>query len=1008
MWLGGMRSWTPGGRPGPRAQRAASGAGRWGRGCAPHLQHLLGADARQLLLLHLVPALQREQQQRLQVGVQVGVEAGQRLLEVADPLDHLVEAGLDPAGLGVGLALGRRGGGSGTSGGRRLGCRPHSCIGWGCPGYRTRSSRCWVRLCWRRLWWGRLCWGRLCWRRLWSWGRRWRRLGLQRDQRHQVASGGGRRVLCCHPGRRAGAGQEAEAGHLGCFTRGASLVSRCVAPGARVAQRPAHAEHNTIGLGHNDALIGANLLRGMQPRVGRWALQARRGFAAIQRRSLGSSASGALPLRVPNRRARTCRLCERLHPNPIERGQRNARAQSSKAMFPAALCAGASSCAPPRATCCAVAAEPPGAAAQREPGGWVNRVRCFASSRGALAAGRPLQAGCGPGASRGRPSRQVPELTLRSGTAAALPGLLQRHSAAAQPWTPCTRGHRFALRPRQEPPPASLQLSWLCGVLRWAQVPGPAACRQGRADLQGALLATACLRLPACDCLPATACLRLPACDCLPVTACLRLPACDCLLCKPCRPCRPAAQHRRACCSGADAVGRAPALLAAPALCAHRLRLGMALLKSLLEMGQPSAQLKGYMHASAASRSLPPLLEPRVYASGTSISPLLICARAGGGGRVTPALRWSLRRSSLQLRPAAAQRLHSSSEAAAATAAAATAAPGAAAAADEPAATADEPAAAAAAAAGARPGRRGHALPAAPRRGPARHLRGCLRTLSMISDGWQWSTVQPTDTAVPSISLQVPPKSLAQLLGFMTRAISMMSSNEMLPVCLMFFSCGRQRARGAGGCGCSAITPHRAGCCCGRPDPRGRGRRRRGRRGGAALTFFLSLGGSLRALMTRAAAEGTTETFAWRFCTVSLTVTRRPFQSFAVSLAMSSPIFLGDRPRGPICAAAGGGSGRAVGPLAQRARLRPGAARAWRGAPWERATRRRRLRHRSRARRPPPPRWDRTWAACWRCPSREDCAMGCRRGLPLARARRQVAGGEPGAVQPARDAPASP
>ena len=66
------------------------------------------------------------------------------------------------------------------------------------------------------------------------------------------------------------------------------------------------------------------------------------------------------------------------------------------------------------------------------------------------------------------------------------------------------------------------------------------------------------------------------------------------------------------------------------------------------------------------------------------------------------------------------------------------------------------------------------------------------------------------------------------------------------------------------------------------------------------LTFFLSLTGSFRALMTSAAAEGTTEHLACLFCTVSLTVTRRPLQSLAVSLAMSSPIFLGDRPRGPI------------------------------------------------------------------------------------------------------------
>ncbi len=65
-------------------------------------------------------------------------------------------------------------------------------------------------------------------------------------------------------------------------------------------------------------------------------------------------------------------------------------------------------------------------------------------------------------------------------------------------------------------------------------------------------------------------------------------------------------------------------------------------------------------------------------------------------------------------------------------------------------------------------------------------------------------------------------------------------------------------------------------------------------------TFFRSRGGSLSARMTMEPAVGTTETLAWRFCTISLTVMRRPFQSLAVSLAMSSPTFLGDRPRGPI------------------------------------------------------------------------------------------------------------
>merc|ERR1719508_580763 len=63
-----------------------------------------------------------------------------------------------------------------------------------------------------------------------------------------------------------------------------------------------------------------------------------------------------------------------------------------------------------------------------------------------------------------------------------------------------------------------------------------------------------------------------------------------------------------------------------------------------------------------------------------------------------------------------------------------------------------------------------------------------------------------------------------------------------------------------------------------------------------------SLGGSLRALMMRAAAEGTTDTVACLFWILSSTVTLRPFHS-AVFLAMSSPIFLGDRPRGPTLGA---------------------------------------------------------------------------------------------------------
>ncbi|KAK8316210.1 hypothetical protein V6Z12_A13G028400 [Gossypium hirsutum] len=92
-------------------------------------------------------------------------------------------------------------------------------------------------------------------------------------------------------------------------------------------------------------------------------------------------------------------------------------------------------------------------------------------------------------------------------------------------------------------------------------------------------------------------------------------------------------------------------------------------------------------------------------------------------------------------------------------------------------------------------------------------------------------------------------------LGFMTFAISITSSRLILPLCLIFF------------------------------------------------VFLRSLSGSFNALMTKAAADGTTVTLACRFWTVSLTVTRKPFHSLAVSLAMSSPIFLGERPKGPILGA---------------------------------------------------------------------------------------------------------
>ena len=49
--------------------------------------------------------------------------------------------------------------------------------------------------------------------------------------------------------------------------------------------------------------------------------------------------------------------------------------------------------------------------------------------------------------------------------------------------------------------------------------------------------------------------------------------------------------------------------------------------------------------------------------------------------------------------------------------------------------------------------------------------------------------MQPTDTQVPRISLQVPARNFAHERGAITRAISMMSFNFKLPLCLMFLSC---------------------------------------------------------------------------------------------------------------------------------------------------------------------------------------------------------------------------
>jgi len=100
---------------------------------------------------------------------------------------------------------------------------------------------------------------------------------------------------------------------------------------------------------------------------------------------------------------------------------------------------------------------------------------------------------------------------------------------------------------------------------------------------------------------------------------------------------------------------------------------------------------------------------------------------------------------------------------------------------------------------------------------------------SLTSFGLRPSTWHPTLNAVPKISLTVPFRSFARLLNLIVLAMSMISSRGMDLVCFIFFS------------------------------------------------FFRSRGGSLSALITREDADGTTETAAWRFWMVSLTVTLSPF-----------------------------------------------------------------------------------------------------------------------------------
>lgn len=116
---------------------------------------------------------------------------------------------------------------------------------------------------------------------------------------------------------------------------------------------------------------------------------------------------------------------------------------------------------------------------------------------------------------------------------------------------------------------------------------------------------------------------------------------------------------------------------------------------------------------------------------------------------------------------------------------------------------------------------------------------------SMRSWGGLPSTVHPTDWHVPNISLTVPLSVRDIDLDLIARAMDTMSSNDKLPLCLIFFC------------------------------------------------LLRSLGGSLSALIIREAADGTTEIVACLFWIVNWTVIFRPFQSL-VALAISSPTFLGD------------------------------------------------------------------------------------------------------------------
>ena len=112
-----------------------------------------------------------------------------------------------------------------------------------------------------------------------------------------------------------------------------------------------------------------------------------------------------------------------------------------------------------------------------------------------------------------------------------------------------------------------------------------------------------------------------------------------------------------------------------------------------------------------------------------------------------------------------------------------------------------------------------------------------------MSWGWQPSTPQLADWAVPRISLMVPESSLAEDQCCICQAMLKLSSKVVFSTVLNVFY------------------------------------------------FFLPRGGSLRALVVRAEAEGTASVWACLFWTVRFTEILRPLRS-PVALAMSSPTFV--------------------------------------------------------------------------------------------------------------------